>query len=141
MTTPHAERRYALPASPFDDAGHRVSEALIRDVVDEFYSRVQRDELLGPVFDAHIEDWGPHLEKMKDFWSSVLRRTGRYSGNPLAAHMRVPEITLEHFNRWVDLFRETVEELCPPDEAEAFVFRSLRMRAAMSRALGLLTDF
>jgi len=141
MTTSHAEGRYALPPSPFDDAGRRVPEERIAAVVDEFYLRVQSDELLGPVFDAHIDNWGPHLDKMKDFWSSVLRRTGRYSGNPLMAHMQVPEITLEHFNRWVDLFRETVEELCPPDEAEAFVFRSLRMRAAMSRALGLSPGF
>lgn len=141
MSTSHAEGRYALPPSPFDDAGHRIPEERIAAVVDEFYFRVQQDELLGPVFDAHIDDWGPHLERMKDFWSSVLLRTGRYSGNPLMKHMGVPEITLEHFNRWVDLFRETVEELCPPDEAEAFVFRSLRMRAAMSRALGLVPGF
>jgi hemoglobin len=139
VTTP--PRRYGLPLSerpalPEADA-EGIGEDLIRDVVAEFYRRARRDGRLGPVFDAHVGDWDAHLARMNDFWSAALLRTGRYSGRPVEQHRLIGGLTAGHFERWIELFEETVRDLCPPREAEAFLVRAQRMRDAMIIVLGL----
>lgn len=96
------------------------SEEEIRALVLGFYAKVRHDPELGPIFDRAIADWDPHLEKMCAFWSSVMRMSGRYHGNPMAAHLRLKQVRPEHFQRWLGLFRETARELCPPGMARAF---------------------
>ena len=112
-----------------------VSEATIARVVDAFYAKVRRDPILGPVFDTRIQDWGPHLALMKDFWSSVMRTTGRYKGNPILAHRRVPGIRPHHFARWLVLFDATLAEQVDPATRIAFMQRAERMGATLQRGL------
>ncbi len=93
----------------------RITEQEIRDLVFAFYERVREDELLGPVFEARLEGrWSPHLEKMCDFWSSILLATGRFSGNPAETHARVPGISPAHFDRWLELFQRTAGDTLRP---------------------------
>ncbi len=82
----------------------------IKRLVDAFYSRVKKDELLGPVFHEKIKDWGPHLELMYDFWNTVLFGKSGYRGNPFSKHITLP-VKAEHFARWVKLFHETLDAL------------------------------
>lgn len=111
------------------DTPEHLDEALIRAVVDEFYARARRDDIVGPVFNRVIPDaeWPAHLAKIADFWSSMLLGTGRYGGRPMPKHMGIPELSDAHFMRWLRLFRETVTELCPPDIAALFIERSERI--------------
>jgi hypothetical protein len=67
-----------------------IDNALLSRVVHAFYDRVRQDALLGPVFDARIQDWPQHLERMVDFWSSVALMTGRYHGTPMQRHAPLP---------------------------------------------------
>ncbi|MEO8279207.1 MAG: group III truncated hemoglobin [Ideonella sp.] len=83
------------------------TEEEIACLVHAFYARVRKDEMLGPIFDLHIDDWDRHLAKLVDFWSSILRRTGRFSGAPMPKHAVLPGLTAELFRRWLALFRET----------------------------------
>src|SRR5690606_23893302 len=119
-----ASRRAALaPGTPLG-----VTEAMIRDLVDAFYAKVRKDDVLGPIFERVIAgDWGPHLSKMYDFWSSVTLMTGRYHGTPLQAHLRLEELQPVHFQRWLALFRATAAEVCPPGAAALFVDRAERI--------------
>ncbi|TIR44376.1 MAG: group III truncated hemoglobin, partial [Mesorhizobium sp.] len=56
-----------------------VDRASIGALVREFYARVREDERLGPIFTREITgDWGPHLEKMTNFWCSVMLKSGDY---------------------------------------------------------------
>ena len=109
------------------------SEAQIAALVHAFYDKVREDAALGPIFNAAIADWGPHLDKMCAFWSSVMRMSGRYHGNPMAAHIRLKSVQPEHFTRWLELFGETAREICPPQMARSFeakaqtIARSLQM--------------
>ncbi|MGH6956401.1 MAG: group III truncated hemoglobin [Caulobacteraceae bacterium] len=124
----------AKPFSPGAAAG--VDEAMIHEVVHGFYGKVRRDPALGPIFNRVIVDeWDAHLAKMCDFWSSVLLMTGRFSGSPMTKHARIPEIRPTHFARWLHLFRQTVESLCPPEAAALFVARSEMI--AQSLQLGI----
>jgi len=77
--------------------------------VDGFYSKVNQDELIGPIFDAVITDWNPHLTKMYDFWNAVLFGVAGFKGNPFARHAPLP-LQKVHFERWLLLFEQTIDE-------------------------------
>ena len=92
----------------------------MKALVDSFYDRVNRDELLGPVFNEVAKvDWEHHLPTMYSFWSTMLFRTGEYNGRPWPKHAVLP-LRKELFERWVKLFCETVDSLfAGPKAAEA----------------------
>ena len=77
-------------------ASHTLTEADLAALVDRFYEKVQRDPELGPVFNPAVHDWDEHKATLVDFWSSVVLRTGRYRGNPMAMHRPHP-IDAAHF--------------------------------------------
>ena len=101
-----------------------VTEEMIRDLVHAFYGKVRKDPELGPIFNREVADWDEHLAKLTDFWSAVTLMSGRFKGQPMAAHVRVGDIEPAHFVRWLRLFRETAGEICPPEAAALFVARS-----------------
>lgn len=118
---------------PIDD---RIGEDVIRKLVFGFYAKVRKDDVLGPIFARAIgDDWNPHLEKMCDFWSSVMRMTGRYKGNPMITHIRLKMVRPEHFMRWLSMFGETARELCEPDVVALFASRAENI--AKSLQLGM----
>jgi len=76
--------------------------------VNGFYDKVQQDELIGPIFNGAITDWPPHLEKMYKFWNAALFGVPGFKGNPFAKHAPLP-INAEHFDRWLILFNEIID--------------------------------
>ena len=81
----------------------------IKLFVNEFYSRVQKDEVLSPIFYQHIPgDWQPHLDRMYQFWNAALFGEKGYIGNPFAKHATMP-LTKEHFDRWLYWFNQTID--------------------------------
>jgi hemoglobin len=111
-----------------------IDEAVLPDLVDRFYARVRQDPEIGPVFNAAIKDWDVHLEKLAAFWSSVMLTSGRYKGNPFAAHVKHP-LTPAMFERWLALWGQTVDEMFEP--AVAAQFRAKAQRIAESLQLGM----
>jgi hemoglobin len=103
-----------------------LDEALVREVVVSFYAKAREDDVIGPVFNRVVaaEDWPAHLDTITDFWSSMLLGTGRYMGRPMPKHFAIAELDDAHFARWLRLFRETAEALCPPEAAALFVERA-----------------
>ncbi|MDZ4290117.1 MAG: group III truncated hemoglobin [Prosthecobacter sp.] len=94
----------------------------IETLVNAFYQRVRADDRLGFIFDEVAgTDWSSHLPKMYAFWETVLFRSGGYTGNPLAAHARLVPLTAmgrAQFDRWLALFRATVDDLFAGPHAE-----------------------
>ncbi len=108
----------------------------LRRMVDDFYGRVRKDELLGPIFEAHVQGrWPEHLRKMVDFWSAALLHERGYSGNPRAVHARL-DVEPRHFRRWLDLFAETVRALFSEDVAAAIEARAEMMAGGLLSARG-----
>ncbi len=137
---PDDSRRTTLPLTESradSSVAALVSEADIRALVDSFYSAVREDDLLGKVFDRHVEDWSRHLPKMYDFWSTVVLHTGRYSGRPLEVHARLAGLSKAHFARWLELWERTVERIIAAPARGAFVIAAQRMAVSMSSRLGL----
>ena len=93
----------------------------IEQLVNAFYQRVRADDLLGFIFDGVAQtNWETHLPKICAFWETVLFRSGGYTGNPVAAHARlVPQTEMgrAQFDRWLSLFRSTVDDLFAGEKA------------------------
>ncbi len=123
------------PRAPGADVG--ITEEMIRNLVHAFYARVRLDPMLGPIFNARIDDWPLHLDKLCAFWSSVTLMTGRYKGTPMRAHAELPDIAGTHFERWLALFQATALNVCPPDAAEVFVDRANRIAASLQLGIAI----
>ncbi|MBD8389620.1 group III truncated hemoglobin [Dysgonomonas sp. BGC7] len=83
----------------------------IKKIVNIFYGRVRKDDLIGPIFNNVIQNhWNEHLEKLYLFWQSRLFGDPVYDGFPFPPHAQLP-INKEHFDRWLSLFTETVDTL------------------------------
>lgn len=110
---------HTLSASKKPDLAGREE---IETLVNAFYGKVQADPLLGFIFnDVAKVDWPAHLPRMYAFWETVLFRKGGYTGNPLAAHARLVTETpmgREQFDRWLLLFKETVDDLFQGEKAD-----------------------
>ena len=100
----------------------------IKTFVNEFYGKVQQDDLIGPVFSLAVSDWTPHLEKMYQFWNAALFSVPGFKGNPFAKHAPLA-IEQEHFDRWLVLFKETIDNNFIGDIAEEVKKRAELMAA------------
>ncbi len=113
-----------------------VDRDFIGRLVRDFYGRVRRDERLGPIFAAVVQNnWEPHLEKMTDFWCSVILKDGSYSGRPVPAHLKLKQVREEDFEIWLRYFRATAEETCPPGVAATFIDRAERIARSLILAM------
>ena len=117
----------------------RIDEAAIAALVERFYDRARRDGMLGPVFEAAVHDWPAHFARLADFWSSVMLTTGRYKGNPFAAHLG-KAIEPPLFDRWLELWRETTAELFTPEIARAFDDKAERIADSLKSGLFFRAD-
>lgn len=72
--------------------------------------------------------------RWRAFWSSVALMSGRYQGQPMAAHLPLP-IDTPYFDRWLEIFAETGRDICPPSAAAHFIERAHRI--ADSLELGI----
>jgi hemoglobin len=133
MSAPQAvasgpERREEITAQIVARTG--ITEAMIEQLIRAFYDKVRADAVLGPIFEARIRDWEPHLAQMFAFWSSVALMTGRYHGTPMVKHNRLP-VDAGHFDRWLGLFEQTAREICPPQATEHFMDRARRIASSL----------
>lgn len=111
-----------------------VTEDMIERLIHHFYGRIRSNPDLGPIFNAAIDDWDPHLAKMVSFWSSVMLKSRRYSGNPVQKHNALSAIEPAHFEIWLGLFRQSAGEVCPPEIAAEFVERAERIAESLKLA-------
>lgn len=124
--------RPAMTAALMDKTG--LDEDRLTTLVHRFYGKIRKDAVLGPIFEDRISDWGPHLARMVEFWSSVALMTGRYHGAPLPKHVGLP-VDWAHFERWLVLFRETAHETCPPEGAAHVIERAERIARSLNIAV------
>jgi hemoglobin len=113
---------------------NRITEAEIANLVDHFYAKVREDDEIGPLFNQEVQNWDTHLALLKDFWSTVLLATGRYKGNPLVAHFRLP-IEERYFARWLALFTETASEVMTTPHAAIVVHKAHLIATNIKRVL------
>jgi hemoglobin len=77
-------------------------------LIDSFYSKVLKDDKLSPFFLNF--DMITHMPRMVSFWGFLLLDIHGYKGNVIEKHIHMP-LKKEHFDRWVELFNGTLDEL------------------------------
>lgn len=118
------------------DDGTGLDEEALGRLVTLFYARVRADAELGPILNGAIGDWPAHLEKLTAFWSSVMLTTGRYKGNPVAAHLlHKARITPALFERWLALWQQATAETMPATVATALQAKAARIAESLHLAL------
>ena len=99
----------------------------IKILVDRFYEKVKIDSLLGPIFNGILkDDWSQHLEKLYRFWQTILLEEHTYHGSPFAPHAQLP-VRKEHFERWMHLFNQTIDEHFIGEKAADAKWRAEKM--------------
>jgi hemoglobin len=109
-----------------------LNRTVIAQLVHEFYDDVRRDEQLQPIFEAAIGgNWEPHLERMVEFWSTVMLATHEFKGNVYGTHMELGGVVPDHFQRWLALFEATARRLFTPELADEFLIVARRIAASL----------
>mgnify|MGYP000264988008 FL=1 len=106
----------------------------IQLLVNTFYSKIRKDELLGPIFNSHISEnqWPHHLIKLTDFWETNLFGVRKFKGSPTQKHLKVDEnldyrIDALHFGKWLNLWVETINELFTGERADKAIYMARKM--------------
>lgn len=104
-----------------------VHREAVEKLVDRFYARVREDEILAPIFNNVIRDrWPEHLEKMYNFWETVLLNNHTYYGNPFLPHANLP-VSKNHFQRWLTLFYQTLDSEFEGEKTKEAKQRAFKM--------------
>jgi hemoglobin len=132
----HARATAARQKAVADAADIGITDAYLSQMVEKFYARIQADDMLGPIFAQRINDWPHHLAHMKQFWRSIMLKTGEFSGNPMIKHAAISKIDKPEFSHWLKLFAETLDDLGGVQEARDRIYARAEM-IAESLLLGI----
>ena len=107
----------------------------IKQLVDAFYIKVLKNETIGFIFnDVAKINLELHMPKMYDFWETTLFHKAIYKGNPMVIHTDLNKkspLKKSHFDEWLKLFNETVDELFHGEKAELAKTRALSIATVM----------
>jgi hemoglobin len=124
---------------PVRDISDRADcERLVR----AFYSRAMGDPLIGWLFvDVAKLDLEAHVPVIASFWETILLGSQTYAGGAFRPHaelhMRAP-LRAAHFERWLVLWCETVDELFAGERAELAKAHAIRVARAFHGRLQTL---
>ena len=104
----------------------------IHMMVSQFYTKIRKEETLGPIFNHMVRDWPAHIERLTDFWETNLLFVAKFKGNPIKVHQEVDQvfngtITQKHFGTWLNLWFETIDQLYIGERAETAKRRARKM--------------
>ena len=107
-----------MPEARRDISTREDCEQLVR----AFYGRAFADPMIGFLFtDVARLDLEAHVPRITSFWETILLGARSYGGGAFrphaAIHARSP-LQRGHFERWLALWRETVDELFEGPRAE-----------------------
>jgi hemoglobin len=126
----------AAPRTDIDDRAD--CERLVR----AFYARAMGDPMIGFIFvDVARLDLEEHVPVITSFWETMLLEARTYGGGAFpphaALHRRTP-LRAGHFERWLALWRTTVDELFAGPRAEVAKAAAGRVAGAFQRRLATL---
>lgn len=112
-----------------------VTRDQIQHVVAVFYERIRNDAHLGPIFATHVTDWGPHEEKITDFWANAILHERGYDGNPMQKHMQAGNVEPAHFRIWLATFDDVLHSELPVEAAQSWSALAYRIGRGLQYGL------
>ncbi len=104
-------------------------------LINTFYEKVKKDDTIGFIFnDIAKVNWPHHLPVMYDFWETLLLDSASYKKNAMAVHYslnRIVPLEEKHFQRWLQLFSETIDSLFTGDIATMAKTKATSIAALM----------
>ena len=104
-------------------------------IIEKFYNHLLVDEVVGFLFTEVVKlNLKEHLPRLVDFWEDQLFGTRNYSGNPMRVHMQLHQksaLEKEHFNRWLELFNQTIDSRFSGPKAHLAKERALSIATVM----------
>jgi hemoglobin len=111
----------------------------VERLVRAFYEKAMTDPMIGFLFtDVAKLDLDEHLPVITSFWETMLLGAKSYGGGAFAPHAslhRKAGLRAPHFERWLWLWRGTVDELFAGPVAEEAKAHANRVAAAFYRRL------
>ncbi|TDE37926.1 group III truncated hemoglobin [Antarcticimicrobium sediminis] len=114
-----------------------IDRAYLSRMLDFFVARIRADKQLCRVFEGKTtQDRRAQVERMRAFWLDVAVHDGGSTEKLVAVHRNLPGLRREDFDRWLELFRATLEETAPtPEAANYLVTRAERIAQRLKAAL------
>lgn len=114
----------------------------VERLVRAFYAKAMTDPMIGFLFtDVAKLDLESHVPVITSFWETMLLGAKSYAGGAFAPHAslhRKAELRAPHFERWLWLWRGTVDELFSGPVADEAKAHANRVGAAFYRRLASL---
>jgi len=120
-----------------------VDRTNIHQMVREFYALVLKDDLLSPFFIKALGDdlkngkWHEHLHTLDNFWLLMMTGKKGYGGDPFPPHAFLGPLSVESFERWLELFKGTVSKLFIPQIADKFYMKAEVLAGIFMENLGM----
>ena len=145
MTVLLGPSRWKQPARPrsamisgMDDVSEPRTDletrADIERLVRAFYEQALADTMIGYLFtDVAKLDLEAHVPEITDFWETILLGARSYSGGAFAPHAALHHkspLRAGHFERWLQLWRATVDGMYAGPHAELAKSHALRVARA-----------
>ena len=103
-------------------------------LVRAFYSRAMDDPMIGWIFvDVAKLDLDAHVPRIASFWETILLGARTYGGGAFGPHAALHakvELKRGHFDRWLQLWFGTVDELFEGERADLAKSHALRVARA-----------
>jgi len=94
----------------------------IERMLTAFYSKAFADELIRHFFIEVVPlDLETHIPVITDFWEAILFNKHTYRKNVMEVHQHISSLSNiknEHLDRWLLLFRQTMDEFFTGEKAE-----------------------
>ena len=120
-----------------------VDRGKIEEMVRKFYGTVLKDKMLAPIFVKSLGDdlnngkWHEHLNTLYKFWDLMMTGKRGYGGDPFPPHAFLGLTSAEPFERWLELFKETADELFIPELAGKFYSKANKLADQFIDNLGI----
>jgi hemoglobin len=88
----------------------------LRPLLWQFYADVRQHQVIGPIFNARIQNWPEHVAKIAEFWARATGGPSNYSGQMPFKHLALG-LAPEHFVAWLELWDWNCQRHLPPAEA------------------------
>lgn len=100
----------------------------VADLVSKFYIKVVPDPVIGHFFTEVVKlSWEKHIPLIVDFWSGILLGQSTQQTNVMEAHLKLHQkqkLEQDHFDRWLELWEQTVRELFAGPKAKEAIDRA-----------------